>query len=144
MSRPAEVPGEPSSRRWWCWAFWAFAVTLAVGLLWPNAQLPPVINRPDLVVHAVSYGMFTALLFASGLCVRPRSTLGRTWRSLRWTVLIALIFSTVTETLQGIPILKRTSAFDDWLANLSGIVLGVIIACVWMLISRRSAKRARL
>jgi VanZ family protein len=127
----------------WRAAFWIFAAILTIGLLWPNAQLPPVINRPDLIVHGVSYGLFTTLLFASRLCQRPPTTHQRTWRSLLWTAATALIYSTATESLQAIPFLNRTSALDDWLANLLGVVLGVIIASMWMVLSPAHRSPAR-
>jgi VanZ family protein len=106
-------------------AFWVYAAALFVGTHWPRLELPPtVIERPDVVVHAAAFGLWT-LLLAGTEYLGP----ARRGRAVLWCGVIALAVSAVDEALQAVPFVHRTAAWDDWLANAAGVAL----ACLAML-----------
>lgn len=105
-------------------AFLLYIPTLFTATHWPNLKIEGS-GRPDLVVHLAAFGLWTSLFIASGFFGPALS-----WRNIRWAFLIASIYAAADEALQAIPSLHRTAAFDDWLANLSGITLACIGALV--------------
>lgn len=105
----------------WRLLFWSYFVVLTAALLWPKLALPPVVPRPDLVVHCVSFGLFALLLCLWNPVATPR---------LSRTVLLAFLagvgYGGATELLQSIPSLHRTAAFDDWGADVLGVICGLL------------------
>lgn len=99
--------------------FVVYALTLVTLTHWPALTIDNApIERPDLVIHVGAFGLWTVLLWASellGPMHRPMSALR--------AGAIAGAYSLVDELTQGIPILKRTVALSDALANLTGVIL---------------------
>jgi len=108
-------------------AFFAFAVTLFALTHWPALQVSvPGIERPDLILHFAFFATWYLLLFAAGLF----GPLGRP-RSLLWPWTVAIGYAAVDEALQAVPIIRRHAAWDDWLANVGGITIGLLVATIW-------------
>lgn len=105
-------------------AFFLYIPALFTATHWPNLKIEGS-GRPDLVVHLAAFGLWTSLFIASGFFGPALS-----WRNIRWAFLIAPLYAAADEALQAIPSLHRTAAFDDWLANLTGITLACISALV--------------
>lgn len=84
--------------------------------------MPEVIPRPDLVVHGVSFGLFSLLL-----CLwNPAGSTRRVHIALL-TLATGSAFGGLTELLQSIPALRRTGAWDDWGADVLGVVCGLVV-----------------
>jgi hypothetical protein len=101
-----------------------FAVTVLISLavlFAPGADVPSAPPGVDKLVHA---GLFAALALT-----------GR-WAGLRRGVLAGLLplYAAVSELLQGIPVLQRDASVGDWVADVVGILLGLL---VWDLATRR-------
>lgn len=97
-------------------AFAVYALALFTATHTPRLTIP-LPGRPDLFVHAAVFGTWTGLLIACaffGPVLSARNTL--------WCVLIATGYSALDEGLQAIPALHRTAAWDDWGANMIGVV----------------------
>ncbi|MBX3386838.1 MAG: hypothetical protein KF768_09725 [Phycisphaeraceae bacterium] len=109
-------------------AFFAYALGLFVLTHWPRLTVEVEgIDRPDLFIHVAAYGLWTALLIASGL-------LG-SWRSTATVLrcgLVAAIWSALDEWSQGLPFVQRHATWDDAFANWAGVGLatagGLIVA----------------
>jgi VanZ family protein len=106
----------------WRRLFWLYFAVLTVALLWPALQIPEVVPRPDLIVHGVAFGLFSLLLSLwNPLGLRspwPVAVLG---------LAAGAAYGGITEALQMIPILKRTCALDDWLADVFGVACGLAV-----------------
>lgn len=101
--------------------FWVYAVVLFVGLHWPQLRLPEGSPpRSDLAVHVVAFGVWASLLILSGLVGVP-ARLGTSVRA----AVVGVAYAGVDELLQGVPMVKRHAAWDDFGANAAG----VLIAC---------------
>jgi hypothetical protein len=99
--------------------FVVFVPTLFVATHWPKLQLPGE-GRPDLVIHVVAFGLWTALLIGGGFFGPALS-----WRNIVRSLPVATAYAAFDEATQAIPWIRRHAAFDDFLANL----LGVLLAC---------------
>ena len=53
---------------------------------------------------------------------------------------VALVYAGIDEGLQAVPIIKRYARWDDFLANVGGVVLGVVVLGI---AARWSGRRAR-
>ncbi len=112
-------------------AFAVYAATLFVATHFPNLRIDvPNIERPDLLIHMGAFGGWTCLLIASEL-VGP----WQAFRAIALCTLIAVSCAAIDEYSQSIPILNRTSAWDDFAANISGILLAsaaaLLLARFW-------------
>ncbi len=116
-------------------AFFAYALVLFIATHWPALTIEGPIERPDLVLHLAAFGLWAALLTASGLLAPPRTP-----RNLARSLAVSLAYAVLDELSQGVPILRRTVGLDDLLANLLGATLGAFAA--WLLIRRYTRKRA--
>lgn len=105
----------------WRWAFWLYTAVLTAFLLWPRLTLPPVMPRPDLLVHGLAFGLLTLLLC---LWNPARSTSPAQTALLAFAV--GTVYGGITELLQQVPALKRTGALDDWGADVFGVVCGLL------------------
>lgn len=111
--------------------FFVYVPLLFLATHWPNFQIP-VPGRPDLIVHAAVFGLWTAVLIACAFFGPALS-----WRNIAWCTLIAAVYSGVDEGLQAVPWIRRHAAWDDWGANLIG-VLGVGLAAAALAAARRT------
>ena len=105
----------------WRWAFWLYTGVLTGFLLWPRLTLPPVMPRPDLLVHGLAFGLLT-LFFCLWNPARHHSPL----RTAALAFAFGTAFGGITELLQQIPVLNRTGAWDDWGADVFGVVCGIL------------------
>lgn len=104
-------------RRWLPPAGWAALILVATS--WPRMRLDGVPEGSDKVGHYLMYGVLGFL------------TLRAVERPSRWTVAIRcalglLVFAAADEWHQRwIP--GRSASFDDWIADVSGAVSGLIL-----------------
>lgn len=114
------------------YAFWAYAAVLFTGTHYPNLRMPGPPIRTDLFVHLSIFGTWTAILIAAGFFGPTLS-----WRNIRLAAIIAPIYAAIDESLQAIPFVHRTAAFDDWCANVAGIMLVIAGASVLKVLADR-------
>jgi hypothetical protein len=105
-----------------------FAVTVLISLavlFAPGADVPSAPPGVDKLVHGT---LFAALALT-----------GR-WAGVRRGVLAGLLplYAAVSELLQGIPLLERDASVGDLLADVVGILLGLLL---WDLAERRRLAR---
>ena len=108
---------------------WLLIADVAVVLLltlWPNLEVPIPINRPDLIAHLAVFGSLSFVATLAGLFGPPFSM-----RNLILTSMAVVAFSGVDESLQAIPFIRRTSALDDFAANVLGVLLGSLLVWCW-------------
>jgi hypothetical protein len=104
--------------------FVGYALLLFAATHKPNLAIP-MPGRPDLVVHAVVFGLWTALLIAAGFFGPALSR-----RNLIAAALIAPAYAAFDEATQAIPFIRRQAAWDDFLFNLVGIAAVMSIAAI--------------
>lgn len=95
-----------------------WVVLILIGTSWPRIRLGPDDLPLDKIAHFASYGVLAALTL--------RATL--TWH--RWGTLVAVVvaialFGAVDEWHQAF-IPGRSTSLADWLADLSGAVVGTL------------------
>lgn len=113
--------------------FGLYAAALLYGTHGPRRDVSVAgIERPDLIVHLCAFGGFFVLLLAAEFFGPWRSA-----RGIGACTLIATAFAAVNEATQALPIFGRTSALDDFAANIGGIALGVVGAVVAARMRRR-------
>ena len=96
------------------------------------------IPRPDLVIHGACFGLLSLLAWWSGW-FGPVERGATAWRVLG----AGLVFAAGTEVAQGaLPMLGRHGAVDDFLADVLGVVLGLVPAW-WMSARGAGAQRVR-
>lgn len=116
----------PAARRSVRWIFLGYSIVLVVLTLWPALQVPEIVHRSDLVAHLSFFGTFTVLAIASGFFgpVFARRNIILTW-------IACLAFAATDESLQAIPALHRTCAWDDMAANAMGTASAVLLMVAW-------------
>mgnify|MGYP001367385905 CR=1 FL=1 len=105
------------SRRLRLAVFIAYAATLAVATHWPGVVIDGPVPRSDLWVHLGAFGLWAMLLAITGVGGKiggPKNLLG--------TLVIGVMYAAVDEFTQQF--FGRISAFDDFLADAIGVVLG--------------------
>jgi hypothetical protein len=102
-----------------------FAVVVLVSLAVLFAPASDVPSAPAGVDKVVHLALFAAL--AAG---------GR-WAGVRARALAVLLlgYAAVSEVVQGLPALGRSASLADWVADASGVLLGLAL---WELAARRS------
>jgi hypothetical protein len=114
--------------RLWRLVFLAYAILLTLATHWPNLQIDaPLIERPDLVLHLVCFGLLGGLLVAARFfdeAPLSRSNLG-------WSLLVGLAWSGLDELSQGLPYINRHVMWSDFLANAAGVCLVVAVCLAW-------------
>jgi VanZ family protein len=112
--------------------FGVYATIIFVLTHWPKLEVPIPVHRPDIIAHIGVFGLWTVLCVLSGwfgLWSSPRNIL--------ISAPVAAAYSGIDEWLQAIPFIRRQAAWDDFAANLAGVILGVIFASLLGLWWRR-------
>lgn len=118
-------------------AFWLYATALLYGTHGPRRDVDVAgIERPDLIVHLFAFGGLFVLLLATEYFGAWRSA-----RGIGVCTLIATAFAAINEATQALPMFGRTSALDDFAANIAGIALGVIGALAIARLRRPRSER---
>jgi hypothetical protein len=104
-----------------------FAVVVLVSfavLFAPGPDVPPAPYGVDKLVHG---GLFLALA-ATGC-----------WAGIRRPVVAVLLplYAAASELIQAIPALHRDATLGDWLADVVGVLLGLL---AWTLVERRRSR----
>ena len=86
-------------------------LTLTIAMLWPLDQPPPVPDGRDKLMHLIAFSMLTF----------PLSRTGRF--GLLPVFIGATAFGGLIELIQ--PSFNRNADFNDWIADIIGIVLGI-------------------
>lgn len=117
--------------------FGLYAAALLYGTHGPRRDVNVAgIERPDLIVHLCAFAGFFVLLLAAEFFGPWRSA-----RGIGVCTLIATAFAAVNEATQALPVFGRTSALDDFAANIGGIALGVVGAVVAARVRGRRGRR---
>ncbi len=99
-----------------------YAALLMLVLLLPGDSLPVhKVFSVDKVWHFATY-----FVLAFGLIFSFREGHWQIWYNRRWTLIIALIHSGISEVLQGFSP-GRASDLSDWIANCIGIGLALLL-----------------
>lgn len=99
---------------------------LTVAMLWPINQPPPAPDGSDKVVHLIA---FAALAFP----------LARTGRFGLIPVFVgASAFGGIIELIQ--PYVGRSAEMQDWIADIVGVALGIILAQLYRRFRKRHPK----
>jgi hypothetical protein len=102
----------------------AFAVAVLVSLAVLFAPADDVPFAPPGVDKLVHAGLFLALALTGRWAGIGRGVLG--------TLLVA--YAAVSEVLQGLTPLDRSASVADWLADVAGLLLGLVL---WEFLTRR-------
>ena len=95
----------------------AVTLILTIAMLWPLESPPPTPNGSDKVVHLIA---FAALSFP----------LARTGRIGLLPVFVgASAFGGLIELIQ--PTFNRSADMNDWVADIMGVVLGIICGLIY-------------
>jgi VanZ family protein len=98
---------------------------LTVAMLWPINQPPPTSDGSDKVVHLIA---FAALAFP----------LARTGRFGLVPVFVgASVFGGIIEVIQ--PSFGRSADMQDWIADIVGVGLGIVLALLYRRLRKRRA-----
>ncbi|MDX2116536.1 MAG: hypothetical protein SFZ24_13075 [Planctomycetota bacterium] len=107
------------------WFFWPYACLIFALTHWPKLEIKADIPRPDLIIHVVVFGSWTAVFIMCGF-FGPRLEK----RPVLISGAVSLAYSAVDEALQLIPFINRHAGLDDAAAN----ALGVALATAGMLL----------
>ena len=100
-----------------------FLVSLAV-LFAPGSTVPPAPFGVDKLVHG---GLFLALAVSARWAGIPRGA----------SMVGLPLYAAVSELLQAVPALHRDATLGDWLADVAGALLGLLL---WEVAARRRAR----
>ncbi len=106
---------------------WALIILILYGI--PGSDMPSVsfwkILEPDKVAHA---GVFSVLMCSLSFSVFRQHRFPKLKRhTIRNSALICLVYGTLLELFQGTIFSERFTDVYDILANLIGVLLGVVI-----------------
>ncbi len=103
--------------------FAAYAIALALGTHWPQLSVDVGIPRTDIWLHIGAFCGWTVLCIAC-------SFFGpwHTSRNITRAAMLAVAYAAIDESTQAIPILHRHVGFDDFLANVAGVLSAVLLA----------------
>jgi VanZ family protein len=105
----------------------AVTLTLTVAMLWPLEAPPPAPEGSDKLVHLIA---FAALAFP----------LARTGRFGLLPVFIgASAFGGIIELIQ--PSFNRSADFNDWVADVVGVIIGIGLGLLYRRLRRHSLSR---
>jgi VanZ family protein len=111
--------------------FWLYALTLFTATHWPSLKIEGS-GRPDIWVHLAAFALWTGALIAAAFFGPILSR-----RNIALAAITAIVYAALDESTQAIPFLHRTAAFDDWLADLTGIAMATTAATCVALLRRR-------
>ena len=106
-------------------AFLGFAGLLFIGTHWPKLRIEAPVERPDLYIHFGVFGMWALLLSLTGWLGKP----GTRINALRCFG-VGVVYAAIDESLQLIPALHRFAAWDDYLFNVFGLAIGVLLGLI--------------
>lgn len=108
----------------WRWVlrggFFVYACVLFTATHWRALRIEGS-GRPDLIVHIGAFGVWTGALIMAGFW-GPRLAA----RNVLISGAVAIVYAAFDEATQAIPWFRRTAAWDDYLANVGGIVLACL------------------
>ncbi len=117
--------------------FVVYALGIFVATHWPQFSIDvPGVERPDLFIHLAVFATWAVLLNLTGWLGEPRTV-----RTPLRVLPIALVYAAIDESTQALPIIARTAAMDDFLANAAGIVLGTLAVLAWGAWARGTSQR---
>ena len=107
-----------------------YTLILITATHWPslsfeNAPIP----RTDLWLHLFAFATLSTLAFASCLFQPTKNTPA--------TLAVLLLFAAIDESTQAIPILHRHTSLLDFLADCTGIFLGLALSLGFHRLARR-------
>lgn len=102
--------------------FGCYAGFMFVGTHWPALTIP-VPGRPDLMVHLVLFGLWTAMCIGAEP-FGPMLSL----RNILASQLVSVIYAGIDEGLQAVPFIRRAAALDDFGANTCGVLAVTLFA----------------
>lgn len=108
----------PRTRRWATWLAGLWSAAILVACLWPGEDIPDVdVPLADKWVHFVLFGVLSFL--------QALAAPARWWAAL----LLGAAFGAAVEGLQALthPWLHRYGDVSDWVADLLGTVLGLLL-----------------
>lgn len=110
-------------RRGWRWVFAAYAGALFIGTHWPALEVHGPVPRSDLWVHVAVFCVWTLLLIRCGFFAPATAR-----RNILLSVAAGACYAAIDEGLQAIPAIRRNAAWDDFAADLCGVLLAGAIA----------------
>lgn len=119
------LPLRPLRRR----VFWAYAAVIVVLTHWPNLEVPNPIPRTDIFVHISVFGLWNILACSCGWFGNPLDK-----KNILRSTLVAAVYAAIDESTQAFPFVHRHAGFDDYGANLLGILTAA--GFLWFLRSR--------
>ena len=108
----------------------AFAVAVLVSLavlFAPASDVPSAPPGVDKVVHLLLFAALAGTGRWAGVRLRPLAVL-------------LVVYAAVSELLQSLDVLSRSTSVADWLADVAGVLLGLL---VWELLCGRRRPTAR-
>jgi hypothetical protein len=116
-------------------AFMLYVPALFIATHWPKLELPAA-GRPDLFIHIVAFGLWTALLIGAGFFGPALSR-----RNIRVAGVIGIIWAGFDEATQAIGFINRHAAWDDFAANVGGVLLSCSASLLLMKVVRARSAR---
>lgn len=127
-SIPAATPRNSVAARWAPPIIWV--AVILVGTSWPGVSLGPDGLPLDKVAHFTAYAVLAALMLRA--TAAPRS-----WAAFAVVLFAVAAFGAVDEWHQSF-IPRRSMSFADWVADVSGALVGLLaVRYVPFLSSRR-------
>jgi hypothetical protein len=119
--------------------FVLYAIVLFVATHWPKLKIESVeIERPDILIHIGAFAAWSWFLLFSGV-VRQSSV----WKTAGLAWVCGAIYAGIDESLQAIPIVQRTAAWDDYIADVGGVTLGCLVWLAGAAMRQRSVSDTR-
>jgi hypothetical protein len=105
-------------------AFWSGI--MAVLLFIPGSGYPSVsVSGTDLVIHAVLFGIWS-FLTAQGFYKQAYWPVLRFYRGFA-VLVIGVLWAVALEAVQGFLLWERSAGLEDYVADIVGVLLGMVI-----------------
>ncbi len=115
-----------------------YGLVLTLATHWPSLAIQGPISRPDLYAHFIAFSLLMVFVIGAELFGPLLSK-----HNLLISFVLGIVWAGVDELTQGIPVLHRHVTFEDFLANLGGLVLGVLIWVLGRRLTRIWGNQAR-